>query len=127
MWVQRDARGPRRPAQKWLRSVARDGFVRGKADRIPGHFAEERGIGRVMSNDSGKITERGPDAVREADVCCYGYRQAGVSIVLALDPEPGTAHVFGADEPPRSLGTEDELALPGILDGFRVRVGRSLE
>jgi Uma2 family endonuclease len=31
------------------------------------------GLGRVMTNDSGVITERGPDTVRGADVAFYSY------------------------------------------------------
>jgi hypothetical protein len=38
-----------------------------------------------------------------------------------------TAHVFSADDPPRTLGADDELILTGILEGFRVRVGRFFE
>ena len=49
---------------------------------------------------------------------------AGVLIVLVLDPEPRTAHVFSADDPPRTLTADEELTLPGLLDGFRVPVSR---
>jgi Uma2 family endonuclease len=55
------------------------------------------------------------------------YLRAGVLVVVVLDPKPQTAHVFGADEAPRTLGAEDELVLPGILEGFRARVGRFFE
>jgi Uma2 family endonuclease len=55
------------------------------------------------------------------------YLRAGVLVVVVLDPTPQTAHVFGADDAPRALGPEDELILPGILEGFRVRVGRFFE
>jgi len=55
------------------------------------------------------------------------HLQAGVLTVVVLDPGPKTAHVFSADDPPKTLGAEDELILPGILDGFRVRVGHFFE
>lgn len=48
-------------------------------------------------------------------------------MVVVLDPEPRTAHVFDTDDPPRTLEREDELILPGILEGFSVRVGRFFE
>jgi hypothetical protein len=48
-------------------------------------------------------------------------------MVVVLDPKPQTAHVFGADDPPRTLGAEEDLILPGILEDFRVRVGRFFE
>lgn len=39
----------------------RHGEICSKADRILGLFAEERDLGRVVCNDAGVITERGPD------------------------------------------------------------------
>jgi Uma2 family endonuclease len=145
----------------------RHGYVCSKADRIIGNFVDTRGIGRVMCNDSGVITERGPDTVRGADVAYYSfsrlptgmppkgygpevpelvvevrsandrwreilekvseYLNAGVLVVVVLDPEPQIAHVFSADDPPRTLITEEELILPVVLGDFRVRVGRFFE
>jgi Uma2 family endonuclease len=145
----------------------RHGYVCSKADRILGAFVEEHDLGRVMSNDSGVITERDPDTVRGADVAYYSYARlprgplptgygpevpelvvevrsahdgwreilekvaeylrAGVLTVVVLDPRPQTAHVFSPTDPPRALGTEEELFVPGLLEGFRVRVGRFFE
>jgi Uma2 family endonuclease len=142
----------------------RHGYVCLKVGRILGDFVDERDLGRVMSNDSGVITEREPDTVRGADVSFYSfsrlpkgplapgygnevpelvvevrspgdrwrdiqkkvteYLQAGVLTVVVLDPGSNTAHVFSADDPPRTLTAEDDLILPGIMEGFRVRVGR---
>jgi Uma2 family endonuclease len=145
----------------------RHGYVCGRADRIFGNFVDGHEIGRVLCNDSGVITERGPDTVRGADVAYYSYARlpkgplptgygpevpelvvevrsssdrwrdilekvseyltAGVLVVVVLDPEPRIAHVFSTDDPPRRLGSEEELILPGILDDFRVRVGQFFE
>jgi len=55
------------------------------------------------------------------------YLNAGVLVVIVLDPEHQIAHVFSSDDPPRTLGAEEELVLPGILEGFSVRVGRFFE
>jgi Uma2 family endonuclease len=55
------------------------------------------------------------------------YLGAGVLAVIVLDPRSQSAHVFGADDPPRTLGPEDDLVLPAILEGFGVRVGRFFE
>ncbi len=55
------------------------------------------------------------------------YLNAGVLIVVVLDPEHRIAHIFSSDDPPRTLGIEEELVLPGILEGFSVRVGRFFE
>jgi len=145
----------------------RHGYVCGRADRIFGNFVDERDIGRVMCNDSGVITERGPDTVRGADLAYYSYSRlakgklpagigpevpelivevcsendrwveildkvaeylnAGVLVVIVLDPEPQITHVFSANAPPKTLKTDEELVLPGILDDFRVRAGRFFE
>jgi Uma2 family endonuclease len=55
------------------------------------------------------------------------YLEAGVLVVVVLDPEPRTAHVYGADQPVRILGPDDELTLPEILGDFRVPVRRFFE
>src|SRR5262245_60598303 len=51
----------------------RHGYYCNKVGRILGNFAEEHDLGRVMNNDSGIITDRGPDTVRGAAVCYYSY------------------------------------------------------
>ena len=41
--------------------------------RILGEYAKDRDLGRVLSNDTGVITERGPDTVRGADISFYSF------------------------------------------------------
>jgi Uma2 family endonuclease len=53
----------------------RHGQICSKSVRILGNFAEDHDLGQVLSNDSGVITEQGPDTVRGADVVFYSYRQ----------------------------------------------------
>jgi Uma2 family endonuclease len=145
----------------------RHGYVCGQAYYLLRPFVDQHDLGRVMTNDSGVITERDPDTVRGADVAYYSYARlprgplptgygpevpelivevrsasdrwrdvlekvteylkAGVLVVVVLDPEPQVAHVFGPDEPPRILESSDELHFPGVIEGFRVRVGRFFE
>jgi Uma2 family endonuclease len=128
---------------------------------------DEQDLGHVLSNDSGVITERGPDTVRGPDVAFYSYARipkgplppdygpevpelifevrspgdrwreitakageylgAGASFVVVLDPDSLTALVYSADQPPRMLGLDDELALPELLGDFRVLVRRFFE
>lgn len=38
-------------------------------------YLEDHDVGHVMSNDTGVITERGPDTVRGADVAFYSYER----------------------------------------------------
>jgi Uma2 family endonuclease len=145
----------------------RHGYVCLQAGFLLRVFTDAHDLGRVMSNDSAVITERGPDTVRGADVAFYSYARlprgplakgygpeipelvievrspsdrwreihekvteylrAGVLVVVVLDPDPQTAHVFGADEPPRMLSAEDELTIPGVLEGFAVKVAKFFE
>jgi Uma2 family endonuclease len=51
----------------------RHGQICVKVVRLLGNFVEERGLGHVVSNDSGVRTERSPDTVRGADVAFYSY------------------------------------------------------
>ncbi|MHB1559270.1 MAG: Uma2 family endonuclease [Isosphaeraceae bacterium] len=51
----------------------RHGWVCLRTGRILDTFVEEHDLGRVLSNDSGVITERNPDTVRGADVAYYSY------------------------------------------------------
>ncbi len=52
---------------------ARLGKICAKVARILGNQVDDHDLGHVLSNDSGVITERGPDSVRGADVSFYSY------------------------------------------------------
>jgi Uma2 family endonuclease len=54
-------------------SQPRHGQVCSKVVRFVGIYAEDHDLGHVLSNDSGVITERGPDTVRGADIAFYSY------------------------------------------------------
>jgi Uma2 family endonuclease len=54
----------------------------------------------------------------------HEYLDAGVGVVIVLDPDPEGAHVFRPDQPPRQLGPDDELTVPDLLGDFRVAVRR---
>src|SRR5271165_889101 len=51
----------------------RHGEICKKVGRILGNWVEEEDLGRVLSNDTGVITERDPDTVRGADISFYSY------------------------------------------------------
>jgi Uma2 family endonuclease len=51
----------------------RHGEICGKAVRILGNWVDDHDLGRVLSNDTGVITERGPDTVRGADISFYSF------------------------------------------------------
>lgn len=130
-------------------------------------FLDDHDLGQVFSNDTGVITERGPDTVRGADVLFYSYARlpkgplpdeyldvapdlvievrspsdrwpkllakvaeylnAGVSVVCVLDGDTRTARLDDAEGMSRVFGEDEQLTFPGLLDGFRVRVGRFFE
>ncbi|MBL8796286.1 MAG: Uma2 family endonuclease [Planctomycetia bacterium] len=51
----------------------RHGYFCLKIGRILGNFVDDHDLGRVVSNDSGVVTERSPDSVRGADIAFYSY------------------------------------------------------
>lgn len=51
------------------------GEICSKSVRIFGNFADDHDLGKVISNDAGVITRRGPDTVRGADVAYYSYQR----------------------------------------------------
>jgi Uma2 family endonuclease len=53
----------------------RHGTVCAEVARVIGNFVKQHDLGHVLSNDSGIVTERGPDTVRGADVSFYSYQR----------------------------------------------------
>src|SRR5262249_30445765 len=51
----------------------RHGEICVRVVRIVGRFLDDHDIGRLVSNDSGVVTERDPDTVRGGDICYYSY------------------------------------------------------
>jgi Uma2 family endonuclease len=68
-------------------------------------------------------SDRWPDILEKVTE----YIRAGVLVVCVLDPEPMQAHLYYPDQPPRTLGPDDELTLPEPLGDFRVAVRRFFE
>jgi Uma2 family endonuclease len=52
---------------------ARHGYVCINAGFLLNLFVRERGLGRLLGNDSGLITRRNPDSVRGPDLSFYSY------------------------------------------------------
>ena len=67
------------------------------------------------------------DRWRDIRVKVSEYLDVGVLVVVVLDPSAQTAHVFGVDDAPRTVTAEQELTLPGVLDGFAVSVAKFFE
>ena len=106
----------------------RHGQVCNKVGRILGNYAEERDLGHVVNNDSGVITERGPDTVRGADVAFYSYSRVPKGPLPAgyLDVPPELVFEVRSPEDrwPKLLGKVVEylnagVAVVGVLDPER--------
>jgi Uma2 family endonuclease len=64
------------------------------------------------------------DRWREALEKAAEYLGAGVSLVVIVDPERRTVHIFETERAPRELGPDDAMRLEPVLPGFEVVVGR---
>ena len=53
----------------------RHGVVCNKIGRLLGEYVAARGLGWVLNNDSGILTERDPDTLRGADVAFFSYQR----------------------------------------------------
>ena len=67
------------------------------------------------------------DSVRAMTKKADEYLDAGVKVVVILDPASESAAVFRADEFPQRFHNGDELTLPDVLPGFAVPVKRFFE
>jgi len=116
------------------------------AGRLFDEHAEKNDLGRVMSNDSFVKNRSNPDTVRGADLCFYSnerlpkgavpegllpvftkvaeYLEAGVRVVVILDPTTATASVYRPDELQQIFDNGDDLVLPDVLPGFTAPVKR---
>jgi Uma2 family endonuclease len=106
----------------------RHGQVCNKVGRIFGNYADEHDLGHVLSNDSGVITERGPDTVRGADVSFYLYSRVPKGPLPAgyLDVPPDLVFEVRSPEErwPKLLGKVVEylnagVRVVGVLDPER--------
>jgi Uma2 family endonuclease len=89
--------------------IPRGKIRKGYLDVVPDLVVEVRSDGDRWGDVEAKVKE---------------YLDAGVTVVIILDPEPERAHVFRSDQPPRVLGPDEELTIPDLLGDFRVPVRR---
>ncbi len=67
------------------------------------------------------------DSLNEMMAKALEYTDAGVTVVLLLDPEERFAAVFRANQLPQRLEPADTLTLPDVLPGFAVLVAQFFE
>jgi Uma2 family endonuclease len=74
------------------------------------------------------IEVRSPtDRISQLTAKAGEYGEAGVTVVIVLDPATESAAVFRGDELPQRLHNGDELTLPDVLPDFSVPVKRFFE
>jgi Uma2 family endonuclease len=67
------------------------------------------------------------DSVGDMSRKAHAYLEAGVRVVLVLDPIHDTAGVYLPDELPQRFHNGDTVTLPDVLPGFAVPVSRFFE
>ncbi len=108
---------------------ARHGKVCAKLVRFLGPYADELDLGHVLSNDSGVITERGPDSVRGPDVSFYSFARLPKGPIPENYPSVSPDLVFEVLSPhdrwPKVLAKVVEyldagVSVVGVLDPERL-------
>jgi len=89
--------------------VPRGKIRNGYLDVVPNLVVEVRSDDDRWPDIEAKVTE---------------YLDAGVTVVVVLDPETERAHIFRSDQAHRELGPDEELTIPDLLGDFRVAVRR---
>lgn len=74
-------------------------------------FVREHGLGRLVSNDAGVVTQRGPDTVRGPDVAYYSYGRLPKNAERAGYPAAAPELVFEVRSP---SDTSSELTAKAI-------------
>jgi len=67
------------------------------------------------------------DRIPQLTAKAMEYIEAGVTVVIVLDPETESLAVFRENELPIRMHNSDELNLPDVLPGFTVQVKRFFE
>lgn len=67
------------------------------------------------------------DRIKDVSAKAYEYLEAGVTVVLALDPDTESAAVYRADELPQRFSNGDEVPLADVIPGFAVPARKFFE
>ena len=67
------------------------------------------------------------DRIPQLSAKATEYLDAGVTVVLVIDPDTESIAVYRENELPIRMHNSDELALPDVLPGFTVQVKRFFE
>jgi Uma2 family endonuclease len=95
------------------------GYICGNVTIAVGSFVKANDLGHVLGNDSGIITERGPDTVRGADVAYYSYNRVPKGSLdreeyLEVPPELVFEVLSPNDRWPKALAKTAEYLTAGV-------------
>jgi Uma2 family endonuclease len=104
-------------------AMASPGFehdeICGEISRLVANYARDQNLGRTLTNDSGVVTERGPDSVRGPDVACYSYQRVPKGTKIRVYAEVKPEIVFEVLSPedrwPKVLAKVAEYLDAGVL------------
>jgi Uma2 family endonuclease len=121
-------------ARKLGRVMSNDTFIRTKAERCRGAdicYVSYATMPADVPTPKGPLTPpldlvvevKSPtDSYREVSEKAFEYLDAGVKLVLVLDPETESAGVYRPNELPQRFHNGDTVTLPDVLPEFAVPV-----
>lgn len=98
----------------------RHGEICTQASYLLRRYLDDHNVGRVVGNDSGIVTERGPDTVRGADVAYYSFERVPrgplpTASYLEVAPELVFEVLSPSDRWPKVLAKVAEYLNAGVL------------
>ena len=128
-------------ANKLGRAFSNDTFVRTRTDP-DGYRGADVAFISYETLPADRPSPRGPlipplelvvevrspsDTMRQMSDKAYEYLEAGVKVVLVLDPDTESAGVYRLNEIPIRFHNGDEVTIPDVVPGFAVPVKRFFE
>ena len=99
--------------------ASRHGWLCVRIAKLLAIYVDDHGLGRVMGNDAGMITERGPDTVRGPDISFFSYARIPKGASLEGYAQVAPEVVFEVRSPsdrwPRMLERVSEFLNAGVL------------
>jgi Uma2 family endonuclease len=97
----------------------RHGILCGRIAKLLATYVDDRGLGYVLCNDAGMITERDPDTVRGPDVSFFSYSRVPKGADPEGYPDAAPEVVFEVRSPgdrwAKILGRVSEFLSAGVL------------
>lgn len=99
--------------------ASRHGWICVRIAKLLANYVDDRGLGYVLGNDAGMVTERGPDTVRGPDISFFSYSRIPKGADLEGYAKVAPEIVFEVRSPndrwPKILGRASEFLNAGVL------------